>query len=114
MLKQSSLRAAQGWLLARPRAATLQANVLPVLLDYLALTKPPIILLLLITALGGIFLASQGSPPVVVTLLLLLGGAAAAGGASAINHYMDRDIDGMMIRTRRRPVPGAEYPLLLR
>ena len=110
MLKQSSLRAAQGWLLARPRAATLQANVLPVLLDYLALTKPPIILLLLITALGGIFLASQGPPPVVVTLLLLLGGAAAAGGASAINHYMDRDIDGMMIRTRRRPVPGLRIP----
>ena len=74
--------------------------------DYLALTKPPIILMLLITALGGMFLASEGSPPIRETLLLILGGAAAAAGASAINHYLDRDIDAVMSRTRRRPLPG--------
>ena len=98
MLKPSSLL----W----PRTTALQASIVSVLADYLALTKPPIVLLLLITALGGVFLASGGSPPVTATLLLMLGGAAAAGGAGAINHYMDRDIDGLMIRTRRRPLPG--------
>ena len=75
------------------------------LADYVTLTKPPIVLLLLITALGGIFLASEGSPPVSATLLLMIGGAAAAGGAGAINHYLDRDIDELMSRTRYRPLP---------
>ena len=90
----------------RPRATYLQATVLSVVSDYISLTKPPIILLLLVTALGGMFLAAQGTPPVSIMLLLMLGGGAAAGGAGAINHYLDRDIDGVMVRTRRRPLPG--------
>ena len=98
MLKPSSIP----W----QKASPLQGALLSLLSDYLALTKPPIILLLVITAMGAIFLASHGSPPVFVTLFLLIGGAAAAGGASAINHYLDRDIDGLMVRTRRRPLPG--------
>ena len=89
-----------------PRATYLQATVLSVVSDYISLTKPPIILLLLVTALGGMFLAAQGTPLVSTMLLLMLGGGAAAGGASAINHYLDRDIDGVMVRTRRRPLPG--------
>ena len=80
--------------------------MLSVASDYVSLTKPPIVLLLLITALGGAFVAAQGVPPLSATLLLMLGGAAAAGGAGAINQYMDRDIDEVMSRTRRRPVPG--------
>ena len=83
-----------------------RAPILSQASDYLSLTKPPIVLLLLITALGGVFMAAEGSPPVVATLLLLVGGAAAAGGASAINHYLDRDIDGLMLRTRRRVLPS--------
>ena len=99
MLKPSSLP----W----PRPSPLQASILAGLSDYLTLTKPPIILLLLVTALGGMFLAAQGPPPVSLTLLLMLGGAAAAGGAGSINHYLDRDIDELMSRTRRRPLPGG-------
>ena len=98
MLKPSSLP----W----PRPTPLQAAVLSVLSDYLSLAKPPIVLLLLITALGGMFLASEGPPEVSLMMILMAGGAAAAGGAGAINHYLDRDIDGLMIRTRRRPLPG--------
>ena len=98
MLKPSSL----SW----PRPTPFQANVISIMADYVALTKPPIVLLLLITALGGMFLGSQGAPPISVALLLLVGGAAAAGGASAINHYLDRDVDKLMARTCRRPLPG--------
>ena len=83
-----------------------RVSILSLASDYLSLTKPPIVLLLLITALGGVFVAAEGSPPLVTTLLLLLGGAAAAGGASAINHYLDRDIDELMVRTRRRALPA--------
>ena len=51
-------------------------------------------------------MASQGPPSLSITVMLMLGGAAAAGGAGAINHYLDRDIDGLMVRTRRRPLPA--------
>ena len=88
------------------RAARLQSSVASVLADYATLTKPPIVLLLLITAVGAMFLAAEGVPPLFATIFLMLGGAAAAGGASAINHYLDRDIDALMARTRRRPIPG--------
>jgi protoheme IX farnesyltransferase len=38
----------------------------------------------------------------------LVGGALAAGAANAINCYIDRDIDLLMVRTRRRPLPAHE------
>ena len=78
--------------------------------SYLALTKPKIILLLLVTALGGMFLAAQGAPPLSVALLVMLGGALGAGGANALNHFLDRDIDEQMLRTRRRPLPAGKIP----
>ena len=74
--------------------------------DYVALTKPPIILLLLVTALGAMFLAAGGPPSLSTALLVMVGGSLAAGGANALNHYFDRDIDQIMTRTRRRPLPG--------
>ena len=75
-----------------------------VLRDYLALTKPRIISLLLLTALGGMFLAAGGAPKLSLAILVLVGGALASGGANALNHYLDRDIDGRMARTKNRPV----------
>ena len=82
------------------------AWALRVMSDYLALTKPPIVLLLLITALGGMFLAANGKPSLSIVLLVCAGGALGAGGANSLNHYLDRDIDGLMSRTSHRPVPG--------
>ena len=75
--------------------------------DYVALTKPRIISLLLLTALGGMFLASQGPPEATLVVLVMVGGALAAGGAHALNHYLDRDIDALMSRTRHRPVASG-------
>ena len=75
--------------------------------DYIALTKPRIIVMLLVTALGGMFLAAKGAPEVSVILLVLVGGAMASGGANALNHYLDRDIDRQMHRTRDRPVASG-------
>jgi protoheme IX farnesyltransferase len=37
----------------------------------------------------------------------LVGGAMASGGAAALNCYIDRDIDVVMARTRRRPIPAG-------
>jgi protoheme IX farnesyltransferase len=50
-------------------------------------------------------------PPISLILYTLLGGALAAGGASALNSYVDSDIDGVMSRTSRRPtVTGLVTP----
>ena len=78
-----------------------------VLRDYVALTKPRIISLLLVTAFCGMLLAAGGFPEGRLVLLVLGGGALAAGGAQALNHYFDRDIDSLMVRTRRRPVASG-------
>jgi protoheme IX farnesyltransferase len=72
--------------------------------DYVAMTKPKIIALLLVTTLGAMIVARQGFPPLGLILWTLLGGALASGGAGAINHFVDRDIDTRMGRTRGRPV----------
>ena len=75
--------------------------------DYVALTKPRIIPLLLLTALGGMFLAAGGVPEASLVMVVLGGGVLAAGGAQALNHYLERDIDALMRRTRGRPVASG-------
>jgi protoheme IX farnesyltransferase len=91
----------------RPAERRPRRPVGEIALDYLSLAKPRIILLLLVTALGGMMIASRGWPSTTLVLLTLLGGALAAGGAGAINCWIDRDIDGQMLRTRRRPLPDG-------
>ncbi|MGI8533266.1 MAG: heme o synthase [Candidatus Limnocylindrales bacterium] len=73
---------------------------------YVALTKPRIIELLLVTTLPAMVLAARGIPPVDLMIWTLLGGTLAAGSANAINCYLDRDIDQLMKRTRKRPLPA--------
>jgi protoheme IX farnesyltransferase len=88
--------------------ATRTLTIRGAVLDYIALTKPRIVVLLAFTALGGMFLASRGAPDPSLTLVVLASGSLAAGGANALNHILDRDIDGRMERTRDRPmVRGA-------
>ena len=77
---------------------------------YIALTKPRIISLLVFTALGGMFLGARGVPDPLLVILVLGGGALAAGGANALNHYLDRDIDGLMGRTAGRPIVSGSIP----
>jgi heme o synthase len=72
---------------------------------YAALTKPRIIVLLLITTVPPMMLAVGGFPNAWVVLATLVGGTMAAGAANACNMYLDRDIDEVMRRTRRRPIP---------
>ena len=74
-------------------------------LAYLALTKPRIIELLLITTVPSMIVAARGWPSSTLVAWTLIGGTLAAGGANAINCYIDRDIDEIMPRTRKRPLP---------
>ena len=75
-----------------------------VLGGYIALTKPRIIELLLITTVPTMVMAEHGWPATSLVLITLLGGTLAAGGANAINMYVDRDIDKLMVRTQGRPL----------
>ncbi|MGI8704106.1 MAG: heme o synthase [Candidatus Limnocylindrales bacterium] len=75
---------------------------------YIALTKPRIIELLLVTTVPAMFLAARGLPRPDLVLWTLLGGALAAGSANAINQYLEQDIDQLMSRTRRRPLPAHQ------
>ncbi len=72
---------------------------------YWALTKPRIIELLLITTVPAMVLAARGWPGTWLVLSTLIGGTLSAGGANALNCYIDRDIDEVMRRTSRRPLP---------
>ncbi len=75
---------------------------------YVALTKPRIIELLLVTTVPTMILASSGLPSLWLVAATLVGGFLAAGGANALNMYIDRDIDSLMVRTGHRPIVTGE------
>ena len=89
---------------APPAGRSLRA----VVMAYVALTKPRIIELLLITTVPAMVVAGNGWPARFWWLVpaTLVGGSLAAGSANTINCYVDRDIDDVMKRTSRRPLPG--------
>jgi protoheme IX farnesyltransferase len=78
-----------------------------ILRDYIALTKPRIISLLLVTTVAAMFVADPDGPALATVLWTVLGGYLAAGGAGAINHYLERDADARMARTRSRPLASG-------
>ena len=73
---------------------------------YFALTKPRIIELLLVTTVPSMVVAAGEWPSTMLVLWTLLGGGLSAGGTNAINCYFDRDIDAVMTRTKKRPLPA--------
>lgn len=73
---------------------------------YVTLTKPRIVELLLVTTVPAMMLAHGGMPSLWLMAVVLVGGSLAAGAASVLNCYIDRDIDQVMRRTKRRPLPA--------
>jgi protoheme IX farnesyltransferase len=72
--------------------------------DFFALSKPLIVGLLLITTYGGLVIGGKAWPSFSLTLWTLIGGALAAAGSSALNQYIDRELDRNMQRTAKRPL----------
>jgi len=93
-------------------SATATFSTSDVLRGYVALTKPRIIELLLVTTVPTMIVADNGFPKLWLIVATLVGGTLAAGGANAFNMVIDRDIDAIMERTKRRPlVTGVMSPL---
>jgi protoheme IX farnesyltransferase len=81
---------------------------LPLWRRYLELCKPKVVLLIVFTAVVDMFLAVPGWPPLLAFLAGTAGIGLAASSAAAINHLLDRRIDGLMARTRDRPLPTGQ------
>src|SRR5205807_9473446 len=72
--------------------------------DYIALLKPRVMSLVVFTALVGLLVAPGHIHPVIgFTALLCI--AIGAGASGALNMWYDADIDAVMTRTARRPIP---------
>jgi heme o synthase len=74
--------------------------------DYVALLKPRVMSLVVFTALTGLAMAPGHVHPF-LALASLLAIAVGAGASGALNMWYDADIDAVMSRTRRRPIPAG-------
>jgi heme o synthase len=75
--------------------------------DYVALLKPRVMSLVVFTALVGLLVAPMSLHPV-ESFAAILFIAIGAGASGALNMWWDADIDGVMKRTRRRPIPAGK------
>lgn len=72
--------------------------------DYVELCKPKVVLLMLLTVLVGMYLSTPGWINLSLVVYTLIGVGLCASSAAAINHLVDRRIDAIMARTKKRPV----------
>ncbi len=74
---------------------------------YVELTKPGITVFVGVTAIAGYLMAALPAASSAAILHLALGVTLSTAGALALNQYIERVPDGLMIRTRTRPVPSG-------
>ena len=74
------------------------------------LVKPTIGFLVVVTALPCLYMTSAGLPGFDVVFAAVIGTLLASFSAGAFNQIADKDIDSLMDRTRRRPLPSGKIP----
>lgn len=85
---------------------TLQKSLIPsIISDYFELTKPGITLLVLASMGIGFLLGSAGAIDFVILIHAIVGTVLIAAGTAAHNQYIERDLDKLMLRTSKRPLP---------
>jgi heme o synthase len=100
------------FLVSGPRFLALDLRTWPAKMrELVQLTKPRITVMVVATFAGGLWMA----PPAVQTwrwMMALLGTVFIVSAANALNMYLERDTDGLMERTRKRPlVTGRLSPM---
>jgi len=80
--------------------------------DYLELCKPRVVLLMLLTVVVGMYLSTPGWIDLSLVGFTLMGIGFCAGSAAAINHLVDRQIDSIMARTKKRPVAHGRVSVM--
>tara|TARA_B100001287_G_scaffold139313_1_gene117342 strand:- start:42 stop:929 length:888 start_codon:yes stop_codon:yes gene_type:complete len=91
--------------LSKPTAVSLSSKIAE-------LSKLNILSLVLVATFLGFYLGSNGEMEYNKLLITLLGTALTAAGSGSLNHYLERDADKKMDRTRNRPLPsGTLTPL---
>ncbi|MCH8557780.1 MAG: heme o synthase [Balneolia bacterium] len=73
--------------------------------DYVELTKPGITILVLASMAIGFLLGSAGSVDYLLLMHAVIGTVLIAAGTAAHNQYIERDLDKLMLRTSKRPLP---------
>ena len=76
-------------------------------LAYVDLAKPRVVVMIVLTTLVGFYLGSQGATDYWLLFHTLASTALAAAGTLALNQYLERDLDAVMLRTRSRPLPAG-------
>ena len=74
--------------------------------DYFELLKPRVMSLVVFTALAGLVLAPGEINPLIAVIAILCI-AVGAGASGALNMWYDADIDAVMSRTAKRPIPSG-------
>lgn len=77
---------------------------------YIELCKPRIGLMVVVTAVIGFVIAAGPQTHWIQLPLLILGVLTVGSGASVLNQYLERDVDGRMLRTQNRPIPAGVIP----
>ncbi|MGD9674293.1 MAG: heme o synthase [Candidatus Nitrosocosmicus sp.] len=83
--------------------------------DYIEVSKPRIVIVLVITAVTSMLAATRfdGTPnsawdiSILKLFFLIVCGSLSSMGASAINQFYDKNIDNLMVRTSKRPIPSG-------
>lgn len=78
--------------------------------DYIELTKPGITMLVLASMVIGFILGSAGQLDFIILFHAAVGTLMIAAGTAAHNQYIERNLDKLMIRTNKRPLPMAKIP----
>jgi protoheme IX farnesyltransferase len=72
---------------------------------YLELTKPRITFLIVLTSAAGFCLGSRGAVDYLLLTHAMIGIALLSSGLATVNQFMERDLDALMRRTEKRPLP---------
>lgn len=75
--------------------------------NYIEVLKPRSSVLLTFIGVGAALIAAEGYPPLGRLFLILVTILLASAGANGLTNYLDRDVDGLMERTKHRALPSG-------